>query len=87
MLVIIYIASIAVLLLACSVWAMRNKDRGAQAVFAGGAGLVCFLLIPTLGSGHFFNGEVVKLFLVGGLFLVAIFLSCHSLVRTLNDKR
>lgn len=82
----IYVASMAVLLLACSVWAMREKDRGAQTAFAVGAGLLGCLLITLLGSGCS-SGERAIFWVVVGFILVAVLLFCRAFVCTFNVNR
>ena len=86
MLLIIYIASIATLLLGCSVWAGRKKEWGAQATFAGGAVLIILLLIPSLcGSRGRIESPVI--FIVTGFVFVAILLACRSVIGAFEVKK
>lgn len=86
MLVIIYIAFTVVLLLACSVWAMRKKDRGVQAVFAVGSALIGVLLIPLLSGVAFDATKRVALFIVGNFLFVDVLLLTHALIGALKQK-
>ncbi|MDX6696211.1 MAG: hypothetical protein QOF02_3814 [Blastocatellia bacterium] len=84
--IIIYIALMVVLLLACSIWAMGKKDKGAQGVFAGAAGLIALLLVPLLRGEYLERAEFAIIFVVDGLLFVAILLFCYSLIGAFNDK-
>ena len=84
--VIIYIASMAVLLLGCSVWAMLKRERDAQAAFTGTSMLLIFLLLALSCSNSFYTRETAMLFVVGNFLVVDILLLCHSLICALKQQ-
>jgi hypothetical protein len=86
MLVVVYVMLMCAALLACSGWAMLKRERGAQAVFAGGAGLLTLLLGACLGGGLLHDIEVLGLVVILQLGTSSVLLLCHALVCAFKDK-
>lgn len=84
--VIIYAASMATLLIVCSVWAACLKDHGAEAAFAGTSALLSSLLLAVLCGGAFDAFKGVMLFVVVELLFIDALLGCHALVRAFKQE-
>jgi uncharacterized MnhB-related membrane protein len=82
----IYVASMAVLLLACSIWAAWKRDAFGEAIFAGGAGLLVSLVLACFGASDFYNHEKVVVSAVGAFMAIIVFLICHAFVVDRKDN-
>src|SRR5437868_4375571 len=79
----IYAAFMTMLLLACSILAMRKKDYSAGCVFASGAIILDFLTLVCLGHSLFYGAKDVALLVIydlgfASIFVIAIYGLCDA---------
>lgn len=86
MLVIIYIASMAVLMLTFSVCSARERDRVIEATFAGAAGVLLLLAEAILSGFSLSDSEHVFAFIVHALHLVVVLLLLDAVVVKRKPK-